>query len=110
MLGGQDLIILQKVICLDLNFLVLNPPYILFLLVILLVARPLVQGAIGNVSGGRATLAGAGAGAGGAALPDNVQALLANPDGSVMLPDGEVADDHIDVAQIEGQVKKYQFL
>lgn len=78
--------------------------FITALLVILLVARPLVQGAIGNVSGGRPALAGAGAG--GSGLPDNIQALLGSGDGAMMLPEGELADDHIDVAQIEGQVKK----
>jgi flagellar M-ring protein FliF len=75
--------------------------FITALLVILLVARPLVQGAIGNVSGGRtAALAGPGA------MPENVQALLGNSEGGMMLPEEPSADDHIDVAQIEGQVKK----
>ena len=79
--------------------------FVTALLVILLVARPLVQGAVGNVSAARPALAGAGSG-GGKALPDNVQALLGNSDGTVMLPEGDPSDDHIDVAQIEGQVKK----
>lgn len=77
--------------------------FITALLVILLVARPLVQGAIGNVSGGRTAAL---AGPGGAGMPDNVQALLGNPEGGVMLPEEPSSDDHIDVAQIEGQVKK----
>ena len=76
--------------------------FITALLVILLVARPLVQGAIGNVSASRApALAGGGAG-----MPDNVQALLGNSEGGMMLPEEPGPDDHIDVAQIEGQVKK----
>lgn len=77
--------------------------FITALLVILLVARPLVQGAIGNVSGGRTAALAA---PGGAGMPDNVQALLGNPEGGVMLPEEPSSDDHIDVAQIEGQVKK----
>ena len=40
-------------------------------------------------------------------MPDNVQALLGDSEGGqMMLPEGESSDDHIDVAQIEGQVKK----
>lgn len=87
--------------------------FITALLVILLVARPLVQGAVGNVSG-RPALAGAGGGDG---LPDSVRAALAGGAGQVLLPEsgGEagapdplaaIGDDHIDVAQIQGQVKK----
>ena len=87
--------------------------FITALLVILLVARPLVQGAVGNVSGGPA-LAGAGGGDG---LPDSVRAALTGGAGQVLLPEGDgeaaapdalaaISDDHIDVAQIQGQVKK----
>jgi flagellar M-ring protein FliF len=43
---------------------------------------------------------------GGAGMPDNVQALLGNSEGGMMLPEEPGPDDHIDVAQIEGQVKK----
>jgi len=80
--------------------------FITALLVILLVARPLVQGAIGGGGAGLPALAGA-APAGMTGLPEGVQqALLEGGDGAAMLPEGLESDDHIDVAHIDGQVKK----
>jgi len=82
--------------------------FITALLVILLVARPLVQGAIGGGGGGAGLPALAGAApAGMTGLPEGVQqALLEGGDGAAMLPEGLESDDHIDVAHIDGQVKK----
>ena len=85
--------------------------FITAMMIIFLVARPLVQGAIGGVTGGTPALAGTGAAGipGLPTLPDGTTpALLADEDGTPMLSVGEEAlgDDHIDVAQIDGQVKK----
>lgn len=85
--------------------------FITAMMIIFMVARPLVQGAIGGVTGGTPALAGAGAAGipGLPTLPDGTTpALLANEDGTPMLSVGDetLGDDHVDVAQIDGQVKK----
>ncbi len=79
--------------------------FITTVLIILLVARPLVRGAIGGSSdgagGGAPSLAGAAPGQGrlAASGADGGQALL--PEGDSMTD-----EERIDVAQIDGQVKK----
>lgn len=81
--------------------------FITTVLIILLVARPLVQGAI---SGGGSV--GPGPGAGEPALAGGPPVQLPVGDGdddhpsTMMIGQGGMDDDHIDVAQIEGQVKK----
>jgi len=80
--------------------------FITAVLIIFLVARPLIKGA---VSGGAPALAGPAATAGVAALPAAAQAALLpeSGDGPAMLPSAEgEEDDNIDIAQIDGQVKK----
>ncbi|MCC5995724.1 MAG: flagellar M-ring protein FliF [Oceanicaulis sp.] len=76
------------------------------LLIVILVARPLVRGAVG---GGSAALP-APAGAGAVALPGRSgQAQLparAEGEDQALLPEDESDDERIDVAQIDGQVKK----
>jgi len=79
--------------------------FITALLIIFLVARPLIKGA---VAGGGAAPALAGAGGGVAAIPGGQAALLPEDGpGAAMLegPGGE-EEENIDIAQIDGQVKK----
>lgn len=73
--------------------------FITAMLIILLVARPLIKGAVG---GGGPVLAGAGAG-GSARLAggEGVEKIMALPEGNEQEP-----DDGIDIDQIDGQVKK----
>lgn len=72
------------------------------LLIIFLVARPLVRGAVGG-----SALPAAGAGGALPSRPGQAQ-IAAQPGagGGIMLPEGDDEDERIDVAQIEGQVKK----
>lgn len=74
------------------------------LLIVFLVARPLVKGAI---SGPQPALAGAG---GGGAMPlpsqPRQQALAHNPGEPSALPENYDSEETIDIAHIDGQVKK----
>jgi len=79
--------------------------FITSVLIILLVARPLVRGAISGPSGeGAPALAGASAGQG------RIAAAAGGAGGAAqaLLPEGEdmTEEERIDVAQIDGQVKK----
>lgn len=73
------------------------------LLIVFLVARPLIKGAI---SGPQPALAGAGAGV--AALPGQPrqQALSHDSGQPLALPEGNESEETIDIAHIDGQVKK----
>lgn len=75
--------------------------FITAVLIMLLVARPLVRGAVGG-GGGQMALAGAGAGGGGARSisVDGIEQITALPESE------EEPDDGIDIDQIDGQVKK----
>jgi flagellar M-ring protein FliF len=78
--------------------------FITALLIIFLVARPLIKGAVGGGVPARA-----GAGAGLSALPAAAQAAMLPTDGeeTAMLPSADGQDEeNIDIAQIDGQVKK----
>ena len=79
--------------------------FITALLIVFMVARPLIKGAI---SGPAPALAGAGAGGGTQALPSQPkQAAIAHSgDGQFALPDSGEPEETIDIAHIDGQVKK----
>jgi flagellar M-ring protein FliF len=82
--------------------------FITSVLIILLVARPLVRGALSGPSGeGAPALAGASAGQGRIAAQGGGAAGAAGA-GQALLPEGEdlTEEERIDVAQIDGQVKK----
>ena len=88
--------------------------FITSVLVIFMVARPLIQGATGTgaaaAGAGTTTIALAGAGGAGGASLQLPTGEMGNGESVVaMLPDAGGAmldDEHIDVAQIDGQVKK----
>jgi flagellar M-ring protein FliF len=77
--------------------------FITALLIVFLVARPLIKGAI---SGPAPALAGAGGNV--ASLPQQPRlgALAGSGDGQLALPDSGDTEETIDIAQIDGQVKK----
>ncbi|MGP1275705.1 MAG: flagellar basal-body MS-ring/collar protein FliF [Caulobacterales bacterium] len=79
--------------------------FITALLIVFLVARPLIKGAI---SGPAPALAAAGAGGGTQALPMQARqaAIGHSSDGQLALPDSGDGDETIDIAHIDGQVKK----
>lgn len=80
--------------------------FITALLIVFMVARPLIKGAI---SGPAPALAGAGAGGGAqAALPAQARqaAIGQSGDGQLALPDSGDTEETIDIAHIDGQVKK----
>ncbi len=84
--------------------------FITAVLIIFLVARPLIKGAVTGggaaSSGGNPALVGAGVSASAAAMA-GPEATLLPEDGSVPMIEGAVeGDDNIDIAQIDGQVKK----
>lgn len=79
--------------------------FITAVLIVFLVARPLVKGAIG---GPRPALAGTGAGAAPVSLPSQPRQQAVSHDSGepLALPDAGESEETIDIAQIAGQVKK----
>lgn len=79
--------------------------FITALLIVFLVARPLIKGAI---SGPAPALAGAGAGGSVPALHGQPRqaAISHSSEGPFALPDSDDPEETIDIAQIDGQVKK----
>jgi flagellar M-ring protein FliF len=81
--------------------------FITAILIIFLVARPLIKGAVAGGGGAAPALAGAGGGVAAIAGGQGAALLPEDGPGAALIegPDGEV-EDNIDIAQIDGQVKK----
>ncbi len=77
--------------------------FITAVLIVFLVARPLVKGAI---AGPRPALAGAGAGPAALPLAQRQQSLTHDSDEPMALPERSEGEETIDIAHIAGQVKK----